>query len=294
MDGAHRIAYILGWRHLSFAASVTVLDGTVSGIAYGIEPDVFVGSPISYLVIAHSAHGFWMPRRFPLPVSSADDESPYYRFGAVAGQFSWFDGDDTAIGAAYTLDAPREKVSHVYQADLSCFWNFRGCNSVQQVVPLLRKDMHEILEATAARLTSNNPCPERVLAGRVRALPDLNIALLEAVRARNVGHNTGGDLSSEIAVDYRLEETILGHPEGPWTDMRIGPDVPWPLSPTRQITNPALRVFPRIGERFLYFSGAKLDSCRVVPATPSAEAAVREAVPADRRSEDQVVLGGRM
>ena len=150
------------------------------------------------------------------------------------------------------------------------------------------------MAATAARLTSSNPCPERVLAGRVRALPDLNIALLEVVRARYVGVNTEGDLSSEIAVDYRLKEIILGHPEGPWTDMRIRKVIPSPLSPTGQIANHALRIFPRDGERFLYFSGAKFDSCRVVPATPSTEAAVRGGVLSDRRSEDQVALGGRM
>ena len=253
-----------------------------------------MGWPKGYLVTAHSAHGFWMARRFSLPVSTPDDESPYYRFGAVAGQFSWFPGEDAAIWVAYTPDAPREKVSHVYQVDLSCFWNLRGCNSVRQVVPLLWKDRQEILAATAARLASNDPCPDRVLAGRVRTLPDLNIALLEVVRARTVDVNTEGDPSSEIVVDYRLKEVILGHPEGPWTDTRLKRTIPWPLSPTGQIANPALRAFPRVGERLLYFSGAKLDSCRTVPATPSAEAAVRGAVPAERRTEDEVVIGGRM
>jgi len=294
MGGSLKAAYVLGWRHLSFSAGVTVVDGRVSSAGYDIEPDVFLGWPKGFLVTARSTHGFWMARHLPLPVSSADDESPFYRFGALAGEFSWFAGDDAKIGVAYTPDAPREKISHVYQVDLSCFWSFRGCNSVRQVAPLLWKDRQEILAAAAARLASNDPCPDRVLAGRVRTLPDLSVALLEVVRARSVDVNTEGNLSSEIVVDYRLKEVILGHPEGPWTGMRGRQVFQGPLSPAGQIANPVLRVFPQAGERFLYFGGAQFDSCQMVPATPSAEAAVRGAVPADRRREDEVVGGSRM
>lgn len=45
-----KVAYVLGWRHLSFSASVTVLDGTVSSTWYDIEPDVLLGFPLSYFV----------------------------------------------------------------------------------------------------------------------------------------------------------------------------------------------------------------------------------------------------
>jgi hypothetical protein len=195
MDLSLKAAYILGWRYLSFSAFVTVFDGKVSKIWYGIEPDVFLGWPKGYLVTAHSTHGFWMGHHLPLPVSSADDES--YRFGFIASEFSWFVGDDTNINisAAYRPDAPREKVSHAYHVDLSCFWSLRGCNSVQQVVPLLWKDKLEIQETTATRLRSNDPCPDSVLAGRVRSLPDLNIALVEVVRARSLDVSTEGDPS---------------------------------------------------------------------------------------------------
>ena len=294
MDVSLKTAYILGWRYLSFSANVTVFDGRVSRVSYGIEPDVFMGWPKGYLVTAHSTHGFWMGHHSPLPVRSSDDESPYYRFGAMAGEFSWFAAADAKIGVAYTPAASREKVSHVYHVDLSCFWNLRGCNSVRQVVPLLWKDRQEILPMAAARLTSNDPCPDRVLAGRVRTLPDLNVALLEAVRVRSVDINTEGHVSSEAVVDYRLKEVILGHPDGPWTDIHVRLAAQRPLPLAGQMANPALRALPQVGERFLYFSGAEFDSCRVVPATPSAEVAVRGTKPADRRIEDAGVGGGRM
>jgi hypothetical protein len=295
MDFALKAAYILGWRYLSFSADVKVLDGTVSAIWYGIEPDVFLGWPVSYLVVARSTHGFWRARGSPVPVSSADDESPDYRFGFVAGEFSLIAGADAAIGVAYTPQAGRERISHVYQVDLSCFWNLRGCSSARQVVPLLWKDRQEILAATAARLTPGDPCPDRILAGRVRSLPDLNVALLEVVRSRHVEINMEGDPSHEISTDYRLKEIILGHPAGHWTDMRYREAIRRPLSPTGEIANPMSRALPKAGERFLYFSGARFDSCRIVPARPSAEAAVRGAVPADRRSEDDISgMRGRM
>jgi hypothetical protein len=290
-----KAAYALGWRHLSFAASVMVRDGVVSRTGYEIEPDVFLGWPESYLVVVRSVHGFWAYRGLPVPVQSTDEQSPEYRFGPVAGEFSQFAGADSKIAVAYTSDAPRDLVSHVFQVDLSCFWNIRGCASVRQVVPLLWADRQVIVAATAARLNSGDPCPARILAGRVRYLPDLNIALLEVVRSRSDEVNYEGDLRREIVTDYRLKEVIRGHADGPWTGIRYREDIPFPLSPTGKIVNQMGAVEAKPGDRFLYFSGAHFDSCRIVPATPSAEPAVRTAIPATRRREDDIAwMWGRM
>jgi hypothetical protein len=289
-----KAAYVLGLRHLSFPAVVTVLDGTVSSFRYALEPDVFLGWPLSYLVVARSTHGFWRDRAL-VPVSSVDDESPAYRFGVLAGPGSFIAGADSSIGVAFTPDAPREKVLHAFQVDLSCFWGLRGCDSVRQVVPYLWQDRQEILAAAAARLTPTNPCPDRILAGRVRSLPDLNVSLLEVLRSREVEVNREGDRTREIVTDYRLREAMLGRAEGPWTDIRHRRMIPWPLSPTGSMLNPMQPLFPKAGERFLYFSGAEFDACRIVPATPSAEAAIRRSVPAPKRIEDDVSgFWGRM
>jgi len=294
LDLPFKVAYVLGLRHLSFAAAVTVLDGTVSSVRYQVEPDVFLGWPLSYLVVARSTHGFWRNRDL-VPVSSVDDESPAYRFGALVGGGSFIAGADSSIGVAYTPDAPREKVLHAFQVDLSCFWSLRGCDSVRQVVPLLWKDRQEILDANAARLTLDNPCPDGILAGRVRSLPDLNVALLEVVSSREVEVNREGERTREIVTDYRLVEAMLGHAEGSWTDIRHRPAIPWPLSLTGSQVNPRAPAVPNAGEKFLSFSGARFDSCRIVPATPSAEAAIRTSAPARRRIEDDVSgFWGRM
>ena len=151
------------------------------------------------------------------------------------------------------------------------------------------------MAATAARLTPKDPCPDRILAGRVRSLPDLNVALLEVVSSREVEVNQEGDITREIVTDYRLREAILGHAEGRWTDIRYRQAIPWPLSPTGSVANPIGPAFPKAGDRFLYFDGARFDSCRIVPATPSAEAAIRTSIPAAKRIEDDMSwMWGRM
>jgi len=264
-----KVAYVLGWRHLTFEAWASVSDGVVSVTGYRIEPDFFLGWPASDLVVAHSVHGFWARHAIPVPVASIDDESPDFRFGGISGRFSSFAGDDAGIGVAYTASAPPELVSHVFRFDLSCFWGIRGCDSVRQVVPFLWADRRAIRIRTAARLASENPCPDQILAGRVRTLPDLNVALLDVVSSRSAG------------TDYRLREVIRGGPEGPLIEMG-------------EIENPMPPPHPNLGDRFLYFSGAHFDSCRIVPATPSAEAAVRKTAPAPRRKEDEVSFGGRL
>jgi hypothetical protein len=282
-------AYALGWRYLSFSAYVTLLNGTVSSTGYNLEPDVLIGYPLSYFVVVRSAHGFSMNGgRRPVPVHSADDERPEYRFGQVAGEFSLLTGADYSIGVAYTADAPRDIVDHAFHVDLRCFWALHGCDSVRQVVPLLWRDRKTIEETTLARLRSADPCPDRILAGRVRYLLDLNVALLEVVNSRSEEINHEGDRSFEITTDYRLKEVIRGHPEGPWTNIRTRSTIPSPSSNDGRIANPMGLPYLTPGDRFLYFSGATFDSCRVVRATPSAENAVRTAIPAPRRAEDDI------
>jgi hypothetical protein len=291
-----KVAYAIGWRHLSFSAYVTVLKGTVWSTGYNLEPDVLIGYPLSYFVAVHSVHGLYRDRGSrPVPVHSTDDERPEFRFGAVADRFSMLGGPDSAIGVAYTTDAPRDLIDHAFQVDLHCSWGLRGCDSVRQVVPLLWKDRQTIEETTSARLRSADPCPDQVLAGRVRYLLDVNVALLEVVNSRSEEVNAEGDQSGEIVTEYRLKEAIRGNPKGPWIGMRHMWTIPSPASTGGQIPNPMQPSYPKPGDQFLYFSGGTFDSCRIVPATPSAEAAVRTAIPAPRRMEDDIAwMFGRM
>jgi hypothetical protein len=142
-----------------------------------------------------------MPHAIKVPVPSTDDESPDFRYGPISGAWSSFPGADSTIGVVFTASAPAELVSHAFQLDLNCFWGISGCDSARQLVPLLWVDQQTIFARTAARLASRNPCPDQILAGRVRTLPDLNVALLEALNSRSVEINYEGDPTPEIVTD---------------------------------------------------------------------------------------------
>jgi len=91
-----------------------------------------------------------------------------------------------------------------------------------------------------------------------------------------------------LVVDFELKEAIRGKPEGPWTNFRFRQYIPSPVPLKGEIPNPFGGLNPKPGDRFLYFSGANFASCRIVPATPSAESAVRMAVPGPKRAEDDI------
>jgi hypothetical protein len=173
-------------------------------------------------------------------------------------------------------------VSHAFQLDLSCYWNMRGCASARQVAPLLWRDTQAIEARTFSRLHDpGNPCPDRILAGRVRYLPDLNVELLEVTGSRQEPVNEKEHAGEVLIEDYRVKEVVRGHSGGPWYGIRYQRFVPSPLSPTERIANPVPPF--KVGDNVLAFSGAKFDSCQLVPATPSAESVVRTAVLAKRR-----------
>jgi hypothetical protein len=268
-----RAAYWLGWRDIVFAAQVTFEDGRLSAIWYAIEPDIERLGPMrSYFVSVYGIGGFSADVGFPMSVSSTDDESPAYRVG----------GTETSFGVKYLPDAPRELVSHAFQLDLSCYWNMRGCTSAADVAPLLWRDTHAIEAQTFSRLHDlGNPCPGKILADRVRYLPDLNVELLEVTGSRQEPVNEKEHVGQVIITDYRLKEVVLGRSGSPWSGIRYRRFVPSPFSPFEHIANPVPPF--QVSDKVLAFSGARFDSCQLVPATPSAESAVRTAVLAKRR-----------
>lgn len=264
-----KLAHWLGWRYVGFNAWAVVKNGRVSNVGYGIETDIEQGWPHDPFVFARSFHGFWMEHALPVPVSDTDDESPTYRVK----------GTERVLGAEYSPDAPMELIRHAFQVDLSCYWSIRGCVSTRELAPFLWRDKQAIDARATARLHgTGNPCPDSVLAGRVRYLPDLNVELLEVVDYNN---GAAGEPSTRR---YQLRDLIWGRPD------RARASAQQPASTAPPPDSPSLNV----GDRVLAFTGAKFDSCQVVPATPSAVSAVRSAVPAQRWREDAVSMGGRM
>ncbi len=246
-----RVMYWLGWRRLDFRASAAVRNGVVVGVRYALVPDVLVYSDPDILIEAQRVH-----RSINTVVQGVDDESPDFRLSAMLPEMmrTW-----------HTPAAPQELVEQLYHPDLQCFWGLRGCDSPAQLVPRIWERHLEVQKAALTRIQSKDPCPDTMLAGRVRTISGINVALLEVVKAKTTDH----------VADYRLVEALRGQPKGPWNDLGFRSRVPWLEAPGGSLSN---TVQPEVkpGDRF---SGREFLSCSMVPWTPSAEAAIRSAIP---------------
>jgi len=274
---ALEIAEWLGYRCIIFYAQVLVVDGNVSRIRYEIvDEDISPGSYSDFISV-RSAHGVW-DHEGPTVVTPADDESPQFRVS----------GDQKSLHLTYMSDAPPEQASRAFDIDLTCFWSLRGCRTARDIAPHLWQYKNEIEEKAASRLVSGEPCPDRILAGRVRYLPDLDILLLDVVRVPEQLSVDGWGRSGKSAIGYGLREIIRGsmgvsqeakkftyYPE-----IRASSNLSW------RSANPLSRV-PQIGDQVLLFTGAQFQSCQMVLNTPSALSAVRKAVPSPWHKEDE-------
>jgi hypothetical protein len=274
------IADLLGYRYVYFSAGVTLLDGKVSGIGYGVGNKLEFPRELANIVSVASAHGYWAPHQHGFEVSSTKDESPSFDV----------QGNDRWLRVSYSADTSPKLRSHLFRVDLNCFWGPIGCRHPRQIAPLLWEDENEIEATTIARLQSNDPCPDRILAGRVRYLPDVDISLLEPTGYGSKSVNEEGLLVNEIWTHYKVIEVVRGRPSNSWESVKSSATIPYPGDYFRRLPNMASRL-NNPGGKVLAFSNINFDSCRLVPATPSALSIVRNAIPAPRRAEDEAVAG---
>jgi hypothetical protein len=133
-------------------------------------------------------------------------------------------------------------------------------------------------------------CPDKIIEGRMRYLPDISVLLLEVTGSRRVEVNEEGSRADDWFTDYKLKEVIRGQSFGSWNNIRLRRTIPSPMEPTREIAN---QIWPptKIGTQVLFFGNLYFDSCRFVPATPSTLDIVRK-TPMPRKSpEDQIPRG---
>ncbi len=280
-DWTARVADWFGYRFISFDAGVLVQDGKVSHVDYGLanrwtRPQYpgYVG----YLVSARSVHSFWHSR-IPLAVSSEEDKSPQYRpFGSGSG-----------LSAMYTNDAPSRLTEHVFQLNLSCYWGLHGCDDAREIAPALWQDLQTVRQDTYQQLVSGK-CPDSIVEGRMRYLPDIAVLLLEVTGSRRVEVNEEGDRAEDWFTDYKLKEVIRGHYSGSWKNVRFRATIPSLEFPTRTMAN---QIWPvtKIGTPVLFFGNPKFSSCRFIPATPSALEIVRKTPVPPKRREDEIPMG---
>lgn len=272
----------LGYRYIRFDAGVLVQDGKVSQADYGLANQwMWPQAPgyVGYLVTARSVHGFWLSSPFRLEISSLDDYSPRYR------PTRW----GNTLNVIYTSDAPPELTKRAFNLNLSCFWGLRRCADVADIAPEISQDVERIQKATYQQLISEK-CPNSIIEGRMRYLPDVSVLLLEVTGSRRLEINQEGGKVEDWFTDYKLKEAIRGRSFGSWKNVRFQPTIPSPSDPTRQIAN---QIWPetKIGQEVLYFGGLGFYSCRFIPATPSALYIVRNFPIPAKRPEDQIPQG---
>jgi hypothetical protein len=274
------IGELLGYRYISFDAGVLVQNGKVTQAGYGLanqwtRPQA-VGY-VGYMVTARSVHGFWLPGS--LQISSVNDYSPQYR------PTRW--GNTLAV--IYASDASDELTKRIFDLNLSCFWGLRSCADAADIAPEISQDVERIQKATYRQLISEK-CPDSIIEGRMRYLPDVSVLLLEVTGSRRVEVNEEGGRAEDWFTDYELKEAIRGKSFGSWKNVRFQRTIPSPMDPTRQIAN---QIWPetKIGRQVLYFGGLAFYSCRFISATPSALEIVRNAPVPVKRPEDQIPRG---
>ncbi len=269
----------LGYRYMSFNSGVLVQDGKVSQAEYGLANEwirpKFPGY-VGYIVSARSVHGFWLPHPMGLAVTSVDDDSPQYRPKR----------EGNTLAVIYTSDAPPELTKRAFDLDLSCFWGLHGCDDARDIAPEISRDVQTIQEATYQQLISEK-CPNSIIEGRMRYLPDISVLLLEVTGSRRIEVNEEGGRTEDWFTDYKLKEVIRGQTFGSWKSVRFQRTIPSPKDPPRQITN---QIWPstKIGSQVLFFGGLGFYSCRFIPATPSALEIVRNTPVPLKRPEDQI------
>lgn len=288
-------AYWLGDRYMRFDTIVSVREGKVESIRYGLATQWARPVAASYLVSVSSAHGFWLPYQSHFNVTSLDDESPQYR--AV--------GDDRGLSVTFTNDAPPERTRRAFQLNLSCFWSLRGCGDppmdlscseskygcggAREIAPVLWEDAQSIKDATLERLQSGK-CPDSIIEARMRYLPDVSVLLLEVTGSRHIEVNEDGDKVDDWFTDYKLKEVIRGQSTGSWKNVRFPQTLPSPMDPMQTIAN---QNWPqtKIGSQVLFFGNMRFQSCRFIPVSPSALEMARKIPVPPKRPEDQIQTG---
>lgn len=276
---ALKIADWLGYRYINFYAQLLLIDGKVSRIRYEIADGETNPGSLSDFISVRSAHGLW-GRESPTVVTSADDESPQFRVS----------GDEKSLQVTFLFDAPPEQVSRAFDINLTCFWSFRACRTAREIAPLLWQYKNEMQEKAASRLVSGEPCPVRILAGRLRYLPDLDVLLLDVVRVPEQPSSDKRGRPSKTLIGYGLRQIIRGS-QGASEEAKkftYNPEIRASSYLNSRYANPLSRE-PQLGDQLLLFTGELFKSCQIIPNTPSALSLVQKAVPVPRRQEDEIL-----
>ena len=195
-------------------------------------------------------------------------------------------GNEMGLHATFTNDAPHELTKRAFQLELNCFWALRDCRGVNTIAPALREDAEKNKQDTYEQLISGK-CPDSIVEGRMRYLPDVSVSLLQITGSRRIEVNEEGEKVEDWFTDYALKEQIRGENfEKNWKNVRFRQTIPSVDDPTGkwQIKSGRKR---RKRALVLFFGHPRFYSCRFIPATPSNLDIVRKTPVPPKRPEDR-------
>jgi hypothetical protein len=211
-------------------------------------------------------------------LSDSFDENPEYQ---VHTFHKW---PDKNLGIRFFLGAAEERRFHAFQLQLSCMQRLKGCRFAREILPAAYEDMEQISLAARERLDSRAPCPDRILAARVKHFPKLDIRLAEVTQA-NDAIRVWSPHDSEPYRTARLREIKILR--GKEEDASATVEEPmWVHRSTRkEFVNPAAGLLEP-GAQLLIFSGREVrleSACAMVSATPYALQLLQNALVANDR-----------
>ncbi len=273
----HFVPDLLGYRYYSFDASVGLLNGKVSSIRYGINDRFVAPRALGAIVSVRSFHSIWRSHQIGFQVDSLQDENPELRISA----------NEHRLSVEYAYDAPRETVKDAFQINLNCFWSLRGCLSSQQIAPRLWQASEATERTVISRLQSAEPCPARIVSGRIRYLPDAGVTLAKSKGFKQVPTNIEGEAGVETLNDFEQLEVI--RPPQVASLMGVRPRA-WAGGDYKNQVLHGGQLWPEAGKKVLFFSNIHFDSCQLVPADSLAISTAKNTKLAPRREEDETGL----
>ncbi|HSS95888.1 MAG TPA: hypothetical protein VLK33_02600 [Terriglobales bacterium] len=192
-------------------------------------------------------------------VDSRDDESPNYR---IESSRKW---PDQNLGITFIPGAENESLGHAFHLQFDCLWSLVGCRKITDIAPEATQDRQRFWRAAYERLTSPEPCPDRLIPRRVRDRDD--ILLLEVTRAGPSLIDPYSNDNYKMA-DFQTIQVFKGHSGIILSNVRVDQ----PQWGAERIQNPAFELI-KPGRRIILFSGydnSLNEACEAIAATPTA------------------------
>lgn len=251
IDGARKLPlrpYWFGLRYVGLKINVQTEDGRLSHYGYQLS---------TYASESKGLFGHIQVRAIGGVLRGLTDDSPNYGLG---GRTTLIPYDAVTVFSVYASDSERD---HAFDVDTSCLRGFSTCKDAYSLARHYKDDWRKIMQSHKARVTSQDPCPERIIYARGR-----DSKAIAVVRVVAFDPQPKGDYVLKL---HALKLEVIRNLRGQYD--------PWGYIPATvrdlpgDIPNPDVKAMRR-GELLIATTGSS-DGCDFVQATAANLAAVR-------------------